>query len=410
MQCWKQARALAARGHEVTILTEWFWARSARRELKEGVMIQRAGFFLPVTTAMRRLHRWVRSLKAVSVAEQPDPYSADAAQFVPGSIRKKIRWMMPVEWLGHLSFLLEVGLWIKMDHLKADVIHVHESHWLAGFGQWIGEQLGVPTFCKEGCGAVLQWQGGGDVPWRTNWKRRRDKCRFIAMTPFIQSELQSAGIPSDRIWEVPNGVELPAETAQPGSHDLVVYAGNLYQGAVFKAFDVLLKAWGLVHREEPGIRLRLYGSGKADRWKHVAKQEGCGHSVEFAGATDNLTERFMEAGFLILPSRIEGLSNVLLEAQAAGLPAVVSDIGGNVAVVKDGVNGLVVPVGDAVALADAILRLYRHPELRVQMGREARLHIAQKFAIESVAAQLESTYRKVAGSGQERTVAWNFNG
>jgi glycosyltransferase involved in cell wall biosynthesis len=394
LQCWKQARALAARGHDVTILTEWFWAHSARREIQEGVTIRRAGFFLPATTALRRLHRWLGSARAVSAAEQPDPYSADAAQPASGAVRKKIRWMMPAEWLGHLSFLMEVGVGVKSGRLKADVVHVHESHWLAGFGQWIGEQLGVPALCKEGCGEVLRWQGGGDVPWRASWRRRRDQCRFIAMTPHIQGELEKAGIPSDRIWEVANGVELPTETARPGIHDLVVFAGNLYQGAVYKAFDVLLKAWGIAHREAPGIRLRLYGSGGADRWKRVAEQESCGESVEFAGPTEDLTERFMEAAFLVLPSRVEGLSNVLLEAQAAGLPAVVSDIGGNVAVVKNGVNGLVVPVGDADALAAAIIRLHRQPELRAQLGRAARARVEASFAIGKVAERLETAYRE----------------
>jgi glycosyltransferase involved in cell wall biosynthesis len=394
LQCWKQARALAARGHEVTLLTEWFWVRSARREIQEDVTIRRMGVFLPVTTAVRRLHRWLRSKRTVSAPDNPDPFSADSAQPNPGSGRKIFRWMAPVEWLGHLSFILEAGLAAKLGCLKADVVHVHESHWLAGFGQWIGEQLGVPTFCKEACGEVLQWQEGGDIPGKKSWRRRREKCLFIAMTPHIKTELERAGIPADRIWEVPNGVEMPTVTARPEEHDLVVFAGNLYQGAVYKAFDVLLQAFGKACREAPGMKLRLFGSGRADRWKQVAEQEGCGDSVEFAGTTDDLSGKFLQAGFLVLPSRVEGLSNVLLEAQAIGLPAVVSDIGGNVAVVQDGVNGLVVPVGDADALAAAMLKMHGDPELRQRMGLAARNRAAEIFAIEKVAARLESAYRQ----------------
>jgi glycosyltransferase involved in cell wall biosynthesis len=289
---------------------------------------------------------------------------------------------------------------VKCGWLQADVVHVHESHWLAGFGQWVGEQLHVPAFCKEACGDVLLWQGGGDVPGRKAWRRRREKCRFIAITPHIRTKLEEAGIPADRIWDVPNGVELPAVAARPEAYDLVVYAGNFSQGSVYKAFDVLLQAWGNARREEPGMQLRLFGGGGTGRWKLVAEQEGCGASVEFAGTTDDLPGKFQEAGFLVLPSRVEGLSNVLLEAQAAGLPAVVSDIGGNVAVVNDGENGLVVPVGDAEALAAAMVKLYRSPALRVRMGAAARARVAAVFAIDQVARQLEKAYGQALEGGR----------
>ena len=400
MQCGKQARALAARGHEVTILTEWFWLSSARREIVDGVTIRRMGSFLPATTAVRRVHRWLRLKLVAPAADRPDPFSADRSLSVPGKKRTRFRWMAAVEWLGNLSFILEAGLAAKRGRLKADVVHVHESHWLAGFGQWIGEQLQVPVLCKEACGMVLQWQGEGDVPWRARWKRRRDLCRFIAVTPHVRTELEQAGIPADRIADVPNGVELPAATARPEEHALAVYAGNFSQGAVFKAFDVLLKAWGIAHRKEPGMRLRLFGEGGSARWEQVAEQEGCGPSVEFAGKTDDLPGEFLNAGFLVLPSRVEGLSNVLLEAQAAGLPAVVSDIGGNVAVVAHGENGLVVPTGDAAALAEAMLALYRAPDLRRRMGAAARARAAAAFAIDRVAEKLERAYREAVGAGR----------
>ena len=150
------------------------------------------------------------------------------------------------------------------------------------------------------------------------------------------------------------------------------------------------------------MRLRLYGGGDATPWKRLAEQEGCGDSVEFAGPTDDLPARFLENGFLVLPSRVEGLSNVLLEAQAAGLPAVVSDIGGNVAVVRHGETGLVVPVDDPVALAEAMVRMHRSAEWRGNMGRAARQRIEAEFAIDRIAERLEAVYRRVL---QERAPA-----
>ena len=391
MQCWKQAQALAARGHEVTILTEWLMGGSPRREIRDSVAIRRLGFFLPATTWMKRLHRWLRLKIAPPTADRPDPFSSDG--FLSSETRqRKIRWMGVADWLGHASFLLEAMAWVKIGRPGIDVVHVHESHWLAGFGQWVGERRRAPVFCKEACGEVLLWKGGGAVPGVAQWRTRRDRCRFIAMTPHIRSELEKAGIASNRIWDVPNGVVMPDEAARPQENGAAIYAGNFSQGAVYKAFDVLLKAWGLAHREEPRMRLRLFGGGGMERWKQVAERDGCGQSVEFAGKTDDLQREFMKSGFLVLPSRVEGLSNVLLEAQALGLPAVVSAIGGNVAVVKDGENGLVVPVGDVDALAEAMLRLHRSASLRTELGRAARARIAETFEIGKVAARLETAY------------------
>ena len=394
-QCWKQARALAARGHEVTILTEWLWWSSARLEILDGVTIRRLGFFLPAATQIRQLHRWLRLRKTLPTDDQPDPFSADASQAPGPKEPKRFRWMAPVEWMGHGSFILETALFCVLGKWRADVVHVHESHWLAGFAHWLAERLSSPVFCKEALGNVLPWPGSRDVPGLSRWKRRRDQCLFIAITPHIARELERAGISSHRIVNIPNGVDIPEQTAKPETNALAIYAGNFSQGAVYKAFDVLLKAWGKAIRTAPEMRLRLFGAGGIERWKRVAEQEGCGKSVEFAGRSDHLQQEFQAAGFLVFPSRSEGLSNVLLEAMACGLPSIVSDIPGNTEAVRDGVEGRVVSVGDADALADALIHTFRSPELRVKWGAAARKRANDFFAIEKVAERLEEAYARV---------------
>lgn len=397
MQCWLQARALAARGHEVSILTPWLGGSTARKEILDGVVIRRLGFFLPVTMRVRRIHQWLRRKLVPPAAERADPFSADRACAATPR-RRRFRFMAPVEWLGNFSFIAEAALFVGLHRISADVVHVHESHWIASFGQWLGTRMGVPVFCKEAMGKVLQWPGPRDVPGRERWKPWRLKCRYLALTGHIREELVKAGIPDDRIEILPNGVEIPSGMARPAEHSRAVYAGNFTQGSVYKGFDILLQAWGRVHAQEPTMRLVMYGGGDATRWKLFAAQHGCGDSVEFAGRTERLADEFLRAGFLVLPSRVEGMSNVLLEAQAAGLPAVVSDIPGNLAVVRNGETGLAVPVGDAEALAQAMVRLFRAPELRAQLGRAARARVAEHFAVEKIVARLEEVYAQALAS------------
>ena len=143
------------------------------------------------------------------------------------------------------------------------------------------------------------------------------------------------------------------------------------------------------------MKLRLYGDGNSHHWQQMASEEGVGGSMEFPGPVPNLIPVFAEAGYLVLPSRVEGLSNVLLEAQSIGLPAIVSDIPGNCAVVTHGLNGLVVPAGDVQALAEAMLLLHRSPEMRARLGRGAREIIESRFTISRVAEQLEAVYQQL---------------
>lgn len=392
MQCWKQARALAARGHHVTILTSWPYLHLPRTEAVAGVTIRRLGLFCPITRQIRGLHHWIRRRFSPPNALAPDPFSADGPRVASSTSRKRLRWMAPAEYLGYGSFLLEAAWWARRKSNHAQVVHVHESHWLAGFGHWMAEQMGAPVFCKEAFAEVLQGMGSRDVPGLKSWKVRRGDCVFIAIAPHVRLALEQAGIQPEKIVDIPNGVGLPQQTALPEQHADAVYAGNFTQGATYKAFDVLFKAWGQAVHHAPHMRLRMYGAGHQKRWQLFAEQEGCGNSVHFMGRTDNLPQELLSAGYLVLPSRSEGLSNVLLEAMACGIPAVVSDIPGNTRVVRNGVEGLVVPVGDVDALAAAMSQLAKDPQLRAKMGRNARARAAQEFAIEKVAAQLEAAY------------------
>jgi glycosyltransferase involved in cell wall biosynthesis len=256
--------------------------------------------------------------------------------------------------------------------------------------------------CKEATYPPLR-PIGYDAPLRRRWDKLRRNCVFIAQTEMAREALINSGIGPERVYGLPNGVSIPPKTATPAARRTVLYVGNFSQGAPWKAFDVLFDAWAEVHRRDAAARLILVGGGDSASWGRYADRLGCGTSVEFAGRVDDVDAHYRQAALFALPSRVEGMSNALLEAQSWGLPCVVSDIPGNTAVVTDAVNGLVVPVGDAHTLADAIVRLLLDPALRERLGRNAREKAAAEYDITRVTDRLIDIYRHIlAPVGREQ--------
>lgn len=385
-QCRKLVEQLDRFGVTCTVVTYWPAWNVARRERRGNVFIRRVGVLRPAVHRMLEWRDRIRRLRAVARA----PTGAGA-----GGAR---RWrpLGPVRWLTRASFMIEAAAVIRKGGF--DIIHVHESHWVAGFGAWLGSRLGVPVVCKEStCPALPPFET--DIPLGRVWERWRRRPWFIATGPHIAQSLEESGVPAGRIFAVPNGVELPPETSLLQDTE-VLCVGNLWQGTQWKAFDVLLDAWARLRKSAPAARLTVVGGGDPEPWRAIARRVGCEDSVVFTGRVADVAPFYRQAGVFVLPSRREGLSNALLEAQSWGIPAVVSDIPGNRAVVRDGENGIVVPVNDSGALAAAILRLLRDAGLQARMGRAARLRMERDFAMETVARRVVAAYEQVTGTSR----------
>jgi len=123
------------------------------------------------------------------------------------------------------------------------------------------------------------------------------------------------------------------------------------------------------------IRLRLCGTGPYEgELRRQVREAGLDEQVEFAGliAYDEIPRQLRQSDVFVLPSLQEGLPLSLLEAMASGLPVVATAVGGIPGVVKDGVNGLLVPAAAPAALRDALVRLLANPALRQRLGTAAR--------------------------------------
>jgi glycosyltransferase involved in cell wall biosynthesis len=303
-------------------------------------------------------------------------------------------WLLaPVMWMARLSFIVSVMVNLRKNTEKVDLLHVQESSWLAGLAVWLGKQWGVPVLAKERSAPALATIGF-DTPFRAKWNGLRKEAAYVALHAVMKDEILSSGVPEERVSIIPNGVDVPETplATNARSETEVLFVGNLSQGAHSKAFDVLLEAWAQVSSDVPEARLTILGGGASGTWKALAVSLGCADSVHFEGSVPDPGSYYQRAALFVLPSRIEGMSNALLEAVAWGMPVVVSRIPGNEAVVEADVSGRFVPVGDSNALAETIVHLLRHPEIRDEMGVAARARAQSEFSRNRVTDRLVDLY------------------
>jgi glycosyltransferase involved in cell wall biosynthesis len=162
-----------------------------------------------------------------------------------------------------------------------------------------------------------------------------------------------------------------------------------------KGVREFLRAAAMVRLERPEITLLLAGPVAGEGRQAVPLEElrRAGAAVRYLGPRQDIPALLSVADLFVLPTYYrEGVPRVLLEAAAAGLPLVTTDVPGCRDVVRNGWNGLLIPPRNAPALADAILRLAAAPELRATMGRRSRDHVVAQFSLDQVADGYANVY------------------
>jgi glycosyltransferase involved in cell wall biosynthesis len=122
---------------------------------------------------------------------------------------------------------------------------------------------------------------------------------------------------------------------------------------------------------------------------------GLSNCFHFVGGITNLREHLSASDIFVLPSRSEGFSNAIVEAMAASLPVVATDVGGNAEAVEDGVTGFIVPVDDPAALSEAISRLIANPSHAKAMGEAGRNLVIEKFTTKAMMDKITTAYDKL---------------
>jgi len=131
----------------------------------------------------------------------------------------------------------------------------------------------------------------------------------------------------------------------------------------------------------------------------LAESEGVAGRCHFAGWLDDLAPCYAAADIALVPSRIEPLGNVVLEAWGAGLPVVASKSAGPASLIEEGESGLLFELEDQQGLAAAVRRLQADPQLAARLADRGRQTLEARFSKDAVVGRFLAFYREISGAG-----------
>lgn len=189
-------------------------------------------------------------------------------------------------------------------------------------------------------------------------------------------------------WIIPNPmserIPLPYKGAE--RKNKIVAVGRLEEE---KNHMLLLDAFQCFAKEYPEYELIIYGSGVLlPQLENKAELLGISDKVVFAGFVKGVLEEIADAKMYVLSSDYEGMSNSLLEAMGIGMPVISTDcpIGGSAMLIEDGENGLLVPVGNVMALSNAMKQIVANPELTEKLSKNAA-RCREKYSVDKICEQ-----------------------
>jgi glycosyltransferase involved in cell wall biosynthesis len=254
--------------------------------------------------------------------------------------------------------------------------------------------LGLPLKHLFGIPYIISLRGG-DVPGTEPSLNglhallrplRRHLYRCAAAVAATSEGLRQRSLAADPlpVTVIPNGVDRVQDPGGPsGAQTRILFVGRL---AEQKNVALLLHAFAAISRKE--AHLQIAGDGPLrDSLEILADDLQLSGRVTFSGWLDRseMPGLYRRSTLLILPSHYEGMSNAVLEAMAAGLPVIATAVEGIGELIADGQTGIIVPPGDAPALARAMDRLLDDATLREQLGTRAREHVERCFSWDAAA-------------------------
>lgn len=232
----------------------------------------------------------------------------------------------------------------------------------------------------------------------------RSMDRIVAISDAVETFLrQDAGLSSSPIERIYYGLDVTPyrpDVPPPSGRgpDARPTLGVLARLAPQKGHRVLFDALPSIVAEVPDVLARIVGheelSTVADLRAYAAGR-GIADRVRFEGFGADVPALLADLDVFVLPSLWEGFGLVLLEAMAAGRPVVASAVGAIPEIVRDGETGLLVPPGDSAALARAVVRVLRDPDLAARLGRAGRAGVETRFGLAGMVANTDALYQRL---------------
>jgi L-malate glycosyltransferase len=208
-----------------------------------------------------------------------------------------------------------------------------------------------------------------------------------------------------RVQTIYNGLDLAdwniaPRPAKATGNAVVTTVGNIRR---VKGHDIFIRAAASVVQQFPNVSFSIAGDVLEPGYFHelqaLVRDLKLSDRFHFVGGVTNLREHLSSSDIFVLPSRSEGFSNAIVEAMAASLPVIATNVGGNAEAVEDGISGFIVPSDAPAALSAAITRLISNPSLAKAMGGAGRDLVTEKFTTEAMMNKIVACYRKLLDSG-----------
>lgn len=234
-------------------------------------------------------------------------------------------------------------------------------------------------------------------PWY--WHQLDRFTRWLVTHYTVQTEATKQALQdvlklsSSRLTVIPNAVAL-LSTNQPAAHAelIMICVANLKPE---KGLPLLIEAFTKIASLRP-MQLWLVGEGpeRVALEKQIAASPARDH-IHLLGAQTDIPALLTKSDIFVLPTLIEGMSNALLEAMAAGLPCVTSNIPVNQEVIANNVNGLLFQMNSLVSLTEQVTRLVTDQGLRARLGAAARARVIKKYSVENVSQQWQNLIERL---------------
>ena len=287
-----------------------------------------------------------------------------------------------------------------------DIIHSHQcfNHAVidAMAAQWLGKKSILKIACAGEVGDLnvfSQFRGFNLVQ-----KILHQTDAVIAISTEIEKELQEYGFPAEHIYSIPNGVDTDEfKRLKPFPERSKIVFLLIGRRTPQKGIDIAFKALNLLVQkgvDKRQIELRLYGLDYPEYdYRGMVPEHDVQSMVRFFPYNENIQDVYHDAHCLLLPSRAEGLSNVLLEAMSLELPVIATRISGTVDVVEHEKSGILIAPEDPEALATAMEQVIKNPEMACQLGGKARQRIIDKFSLDEIALHYSRLYQRLMKHG-----------